>query len=89
MVKGYMQVPGVDYTESFSPVATDTTTRIMIGLSLFQEEEGWVDELGGMESVFIHPDIPVDMFIEWPGDIVDLGITAKEFLEQYCILLVN
>ena len=42
-----------------------------------------------MESVFIHPDIPFDMFIEWPGDIVDLGITAKEFLEQYCILLEN
>ena len=42
-----------------------------------------------MESVFIHPDIPFDMFIECPGDIVDLGITAKEFLEQYCILLGN
>ena len=37
-VKGYMQVPGVDYTESFSPVALDTSIRIMIGLTLCHEE---------------------------------------------------
>ena len=29
-VKLYIKVPGVDYTESFSPVATDTSTIIMI-----------------------------------------------------------
>ena len=27
------------------------------------------------------------MFIEWPEGIADLGITAKEFMEEYCILL--
>ncbi len=30
VVKGYSQIPGVDFTESFSPVATDTTTRIIL-----------------------------------------------------------
>ena len=40
-----------------------------------------------MEAVFIHPDIPVEMFIKWPEDIVDLGITREEFIEEHCIVL--
>ena len=34
LVKGYMQVPVVDFTESFSPVVLDTSTSIMILLTL-------------------------------------------------------
>ena len=30
VVQGFKQIPGVDYTESFSPVATDTAIRILI-----------------------------------------------------------
>ena len=33
-VKEYIQVPEVDFTESFSPVTSDTSTRILIGLNL-------------------------------------------------------
>ena len=34
VVKGYMKVPGVDFTESLYPVASDTSTRILIGMNL-------------------------------------------------------
>ena len=30
LVKGYIQVPGVDYIDSFSPVATYTPIRVLI-----------------------------------------------------------
>jgi Reverse transcriptase (RNA-dependent DNA polymerase) len=30
----FMQVPGVDYTESFSPVASDIAIRLLIGIFL-------------------------------------------------------
>ena len=33
VVKGFHMIPGVDYTEKFSPVTTDTSTRIMLGLT--------------------------------------------------------
>ena len=38
VVRGYIQVPGVDYIESFSPVATDISIIIMVVLTLYQEE---------------------------------------------------
>ena len=34
VIKGYLQVPCVDFIEKFSPVATDTSTPIIIGLTL-------------------------------------------------------
>ena len=34
--KGYMQIPGIDYTERYSPVASDTTTRMMIMFTLWK-----------------------------------------------------
>ena len=34
IVKGYMKVPGVDFVESFSLFMLDTSTRILIGLTL-------------------------------------------------------
>ena len=40
-----------------------------------------------MEAELLHPNIPVDMFIEWPESIVDLGIIMNKFLEEYCILI--
>ena len=40
-----------------------------------------------MEAAFLNPNTEDNIYIEWPEDIVDLGITTKEFLEEYCILL--
>ena len=37
LVKGYMQVPGVDFTESFSLVISYTSTSIMIGITLYHK----------------------------------------------------
>ena len=79
-VNGYMQVPVFDYIESFSPLATDTSTGIMIGLTLYQKEEVWVAELFDVEAVCLHPDMLVENFIKWPEGIVELGIIMKEFL---------
>ena len=45
-----MQVPGVELTESFLIVASYTSTRILIGLNLYHEEEVWVSKICDMES---------------------------------------
>ena len=39
VVKGYVQIPGVDFTESFAPVATDTTTRTVFAITLYNHSK--------------------------------------------------
>ena len=52
---GYMQVLGVDFTEKFSPVANDTSTRIIILLTLYYRHLGWECEVFDVEGHFLSP----------------------------------
>ena len=77
VVKGYMQAPRIEYTESFSSVATYMSTRIIIGITLYLKEEEYFSEICDAESAFLHSYISVEMFIKWPEVIADLGIITK------------
>ena len=52
--KGCMKVPGVDFTESLSPVASYTSTRIMIGFTLYYKYDGWIAEICDVEAALLH-----------------------------------
>ena len=49
----------------------------MIGITLYHEEEGLVADICDMEAAFLHPDMQVEIFIEWPEGIVYLCIVTK------------
>ena len=61
----------------------------MVVLTLYHEKERRVSKICDMKAAFLHPDMPLEMFIEWPKGIVDLGIITKEFLKEHFILLGN
>ena len=87
---GFMQIPGVDYTESFSPVATDTAIRIAFALVLYHDDEGWECHSYDVEAAFLEPTMAdLEMFIDLPPGIVELGFLTKEQAEEYCILLMH
>ena len=69
--KGYLQVLGVDFTDLFSPAASDTSTSILIVLTLYHEENGWVSEIFDAEAAFLYPNMEVEMFIKWSEGIVE------------------
>jgi hypothetical protein len=60
VLKGYVMLPGVDYTESFSPVATDTTVRIAITIALYRQDEGWTIEMIDIEAAFLNAELESD-----------------------------
>ena len=84
---GYMQVPGVDYTESFSPVANDTIIRTVIGIVLYYDEQSWIIEVVDVEAAFLEAEIDQEVFIEWPPGSVELGLCTESEYETYCIML--
>ena len=84
---GYMQVPGVDFTEKFSPVANDTSTRIIILLTLYYTPQGWVCEVFDVEAAFLEPYLDNVMYIQWPEGIVELGFLSPEERDSTCVRL--
>jgi hypothetical protein len=89
--KGFMQIPGVDYTESFAPVATDTAIRMVVGIFLYSlthnKSEDWILEMFDVEAAFLNADLEHQQFIDWPQGMLDLGFITKEEKETYCIEL--
>ena len=87
VLKGYVMVPGVDYTESFSPVATDTTVRTSIAMALYRQSEGWTIEMIDIEAAFLNAELESDrpVFAEWPEGIVELGFISEDERKTNCI----
>ena len=89
VTKGYLQVPGVDYMERFSPVATDTSTRMIIDFTLYYDWLGynWICEAFDVEAAFLESYMDTLMFIEWPEGMVELGFLTKEQYKSTCVEL--
>jgi Reverse transcriptase (RNA-dependent DNA polymerase) len=68
VIKGYEQIPGVDFHESFSPLATDTTIHIVLVLSLHYAklQSDWVTGVIDVEAAFLNSEVDQDIYIEIP-----------------------
>ena len=61
VTKGYMQIPGVDYTEKFSPVAQPTSVRAILAIALYFD---WITELVNIEAAFLEGRLKVKTYDE-------------------------
>jgi hypothetical protein len=85
--KGYEQVPGKDYKESFSPVATDTSIRI--GFCIYLMNDDFVAQLIDIEAAFLEGTIAVPTFIDWPDGMEEMGFVSGEDKIEFCIQLLK
>lgn len=65
---GYSQIPGVDFSESYSPVANDITIRLLlVAMILFGLSAKIVD----VETAFLYGDLEEEVYMENPEGLED------------------
>ena len=81
-----MQIPGIDYTEKFSPVAQPSSVRIVLVMVLWLF---WGCELIDIEAAFLEGKLRVSTFTELPPGLVELGFMTQEEYDETCIELMG
>jgi len=76
VVKWYSQIPRTDYSETFSPVANDSSIRIILTITLTKKD--WEFNVMDIEAAFLEADLDEDAYIEWPEGLKEeMGFTTK------------
>jgi hypothetical protein len=80
VVRGYEQEPGVDFVESFSPLATNTTIKVVLATVLEQEalDEDWISEMVDVEAAFLNAHVDTEVYIEMPEGLKEYYRKSKE-----------
>ena len=54
VAKGFSQIPGLDFTDNFSPVVNDATFRVVLTQMIIKE---WVAKIVDIDSAFLSGDL--------------------------------
>ena len=68
VAKGYRQVQGVDYDETFSPVAKLKSVRIMLAIAAFYDYEIWQMDV---KTAFLNGFLKEELYMMQPEGFVD------------------
>ena len=82
-------VPGVDFTERFSSVATDESLKVQVGVNLKNYHIGWETNSGDIEAAFLEPTMDKVMFIQPHPAMVACGFMTDEQRVKLAIQLMN
>lgn len=68
VAKGFSQIPGIDFTEVFSPVSRYSTVRFLYALAVYF---GWKRELIDVKNAFVNAELSEEIYINQPKGFVD------------------
>ena len=82
VAKGFRQVQGVDYDETFSPVAMLKSLRIILSIAAYFDYEIWQMDV---KTTFLNGNLTEDVYIMQPEGFVDLTNAGKIYRLQKSI----
>ncbi len=81
-VRGDKQIEGVDYFETYAPVVSWSSVRMLLGLTL---QYGWATKQVDFSNAFVHATLNEEVYVTLPAMFQDdSGIDPKE-----CVLKLN
>jgi len=78
VAKGYSQTPGVDYDETFSPVAKIKSIRVLLAIDAFHHYEIWKMDV---KTSFLNGKLVEDVYMVQPE-----GFVSIEYPNRVCKL---
>ena len=77
VVKGYAQIFGVDYSDTFAPVARLDTIRLLLAIAA---QKGWKVFQLDVKSAFLNGVLPEEVYVDQPEGFVKQGEEDKVYL---------
>jgi len=70
VAKGFSQIPGINYKETFTPVACLESVRVILHLGAKHDWE--IDQLD-VKTTFIHGNLKEELYMEQPEGMIQPG----------------
>ncbi|RVW33283.1 Retrovirus-related Pol polyprotein from transposon RE1 [Vitis vinifera] len=86
VAKGYTQVPGLDYTDTFSPVVKATTVRVVLSLVVTNK---WPLRQLDVKNAFLNGTLTEHVYMEQPPGYIDPRFPTHQSSLIYLLLYVD
>jgi hypothetical protein len=75
VTKGFQQVHGVDYDDTFAPIANMDSIRLALSIAV---AKGWEVHQMDVKNAFLHSDLSEDIYMEEPlGFMQDSSLVCR------------
>ena len=76
VTKGFSQIPGIDFDETFSPVACFETVRLLLAVSALED---WEIEALDIKTAFLYGNLDEELYMEQPEGFIVKGQENKVY----------
>ena len=82
VAKGFSQIPGVDFTDNYSPVVNDVTFRVVVAQMIVENLKG---KVVGIDNAFLNGDLEHKIYMKIPEGYDE--VISKDVDKEDCLVL--